>query len=121
MYSDVKLHINGEWCDGTGGRSEPIINPATGKPLARLAHAALADLDQALHAADKGFKTWRKVSAFDRYKLAHAHLVGALRRFATALGGHSQQRLNQAGADAQAAAGEIARARDALDAVLTKK
>ena len=69
MYSDVKLHINGEWCDGTGGRSEPIINPATGKVLARLAHAAPADLDQALHAADKGFKAWRKVSAFDRYKL----------------------------------------------------
>jgi succinate-semialdehyde dehydrogenase/glutarate-semialdehyde dehydrogenase len=69
MYSDVKLHINGEWCDGTGGRSEPIINPATGKVLARLAHAAPADLDQALHAADKGFKVWRKVSAFDRYKL----------------------------------------------------
>jgi succinate-semialdehyde dehydrogenase/glutarate-semialdehyde dehydrogenase len=69
MYSDVKLHINGEWCDGTGGRSEPIVNPATGKPLARLAHAAAADLDQALHAADKGFKAWRKVSAFDRYKL----------------------------------------------------
>jgi len=69
MYSDVKLFINGEWCDGTGGRSEPIINPATGKVLARLAHAAPADLDQALHAADKGFKTWRKVSAFERYKL----------------------------------------------------
>jgi succinate-semialdehyde dehydrogenase/glutarate-semialdehyde dehydrogenase len=69
MYSDVKLHINGEWCDGTGGRSEPIINPATGKVLARLAHAAPADLDQALHAADKGFKAWRKVSAFERYKL----------------------------------------------------
>jgi succinate-semialdehyde dehydrogenase/glutarate-semialdehyde dehydrogenase len=69
MYSDVKLHINGEWCDGTGGRSEPIINPATGKVLARLAHASSADLDQALHAADKGFRAWRKVSAFDRYKL----------------------------------------------------
>jgi succinate-semialdehyde dehydrogenase/glutarate-semialdehyde dehydrogenase len=69
MYSDVQLHINGEWCNGTGGRSEPIINPATGQVLARLAHAAPADLDQALHAADKGFKAWRKVSAFDRYKL----------------------------------------------------
>ena len=69
MYSDVKLLINGEWCDGTDGKSEPIINPATGQVLARLAHAGRADLDQALHAADKGFKVWRKVSGFDRYKL----------------------------------------------------
>ena len=69
MYSDVKLFINGEWCDGATGRSEPVINPATGKVLARVAHAAPADLDQALHAADKGFRAWRKVSAFDRYKL----------------------------------------------------
>ena len=69
MYSDVKLHINGEWCDGSAGKSEPIVNPATGQVLARLAHAGPADLEQALHAADKGFKVWRKVSAFERYKL----------------------------------------------------
>ncbi len=69
MYSDVKLYINGEWCDGSAGKSEPIINPATGQVLARLAHAGTADLDQALHAADKGFKLWRKVSAYDRSKL----------------------------------------------------
>jgi succinate-semialdehyde dehydrogenase / glutarate-semialdehyde dehydrogenase len=69
MYSDVKLFINGEWSDGSSGKSEPIINPATGKALARLAHAGPADLDEALHAADKGFKIWRKVSAFDRSKL----------------------------------------------------
>jgi succinate-semialdehyde dehydrogenase/glutarate-semialdehyde dehydrogenase len=69
MYSDVKLFINGEWSDGSSGKSEPIINPATGKPIARLAHAGPADLDAALHAADKGFKAWRKVSAFERSKL----------------------------------------------------
>ena len=69
MYSDVKLYIDGEWCTGAAGKSEPVINPATGQVLARLAHAGTQDLDQALHAADKGFKAWRKVSAFDRYKL----------------------------------------------------
>ena len=69
MYSDVQLYINGEWCNGAAGQSEPIVNPATGQVLARLAHAAPQDLDQALAAADKGFKTWRKVSAFERSKL----------------------------------------------------
>lgn len=69
MYSDVKLFINGGWCDGASGRSEPIMNPATGQPLARLAHADRADLDRALASADAGFKAWRKVSAFERYKV----------------------------------------------------
>ena len=69
MYSDVSLFIDGEWTAGTSGKSEPIINPATGKTLARLAHASTADLDRALAAADKGFKQWRAVSAFERYKV----------------------------------------------------
>lgn len=69
MYPDIKLFIDGEWTEGTSGKSEAIVNPATGKVLARLAHAGAQDLDQALHAVDKGFKTWRRVSAFDRSKL----------------------------------------------------
>ena len=69
MYSDVSLFIDGQWCQGASGKTEPILNPATGKEIARLAHADRADLDRALAAADKGFKQWRAVSAFDRYKL----------------------------------------------------
>jgi succinate-semialdehyde dehydrogenase/glutarate-semialdehyde dehydrogenase len=69
MYSDVKLFINGEWSEGSEGKSEPIFNPATGQAIGRLAHASRADLDHALAAAQKGFDTWRKVSAFERYKL----------------------------------------------------
>jgi hypothetical protein len=55
---------------------------------------------------------------FRRYVLAHRHLVAALRRFATLLGGHDERALNGEADAAQAAAGEIARARDALDAKL---
>jgi len=69
MYSDVSLFIDGEWTAGTSGKSEPIINPATGKVLARLAHAGKDDLDRALAAADKGFKQWKAVSPYDRYKI----------------------------------------------------
>ena len=43
MYTDVQLLINGEWCDGAEGKSEPIVNPATGQVLARLAHASPSD------------------------------------------------------------------------------
>ncbi|MDW5441908.1 NAD-dependent succinate-semialdehyde dehydrogenase [Polaromonas sp. SM01] len=69
MYANVQLFINGAWCDGASGKSEAILDPATGQTLARLAHADRSDLDRALAAADAGFRTWRQVSAFDRYKI----------------------------------------------------
>jgi succinate-semialdehyde dehydrogenase/glutarate-semialdehyde dehydrogenase len=69
MYSDVLLFIDGQWTKAAGGRSIPVVNPATGEPIGTVAHADKADLDRALEAADKGFRTWRKVSAFDRSKI----------------------------------------------------
>jgi succinate-semialdehyde dehydrogenase/glutarate-semialdehyde dehydrogenase len=66
MYSDLKLYIDGEWLGGKGRKSEDVINPATGKVLAQLPHASKADLDAALAAADKGFKVWKAMSAYDR-------------------------------------------------------
>jgi succinate-semialdehyde dehydrogenase/glutarate-semialdehyde dehydrogenase len=69
MYSDVSLHIDGAWVKGATGLTIPVLNPATEEQIGTVAHADKADLDRALAAADKGFKAWRKVSAFDRYKL----------------------------------------------------
>ena len=68
MYTDVSLFIDGQWCAGAGGKSEPIVNPATGQAMARLAHADRSDLDRALAAADRGFRQWKAVSAFERSK-----------------------------------------------------
>jgi len=69
MYSDVLLFIDGQWTKAAGGGSIPVVNPATGEPIGTVAHADRSDLDRALEAADKGFRTWRKVSAFDRSKI----------------------------------------------------
>jgi succinate-semialdehyde dehydrogenase/glutarate-semialdehyde dehydrogenase len=69
MYSDLKLYIDGQWLNGEGRKSEDVVNPATGKVLAKLPHASKADLDAALAAADKGFKVWRATSAYDRSKI----------------------------------------------------
>src|SRR6187399_1681275 len=68
-YSDVSLMIDGAWTKGAKGRTIPVINPATEEVIGQVAHAEKADLDRALEAADKAFKTWRKVSPFDRYKI----------------------------------------------------
>jgi succinate-semialdehyde dehydrogenase/glutarate-semialdehyde dehydrogenase len=69
MFPDVKLHIAGEWRAGSAGQTLPILNPATGETLSQLAVATRQDLDEALEAADRGFKAWRKVSAFERSKV----------------------------------------------------
>jgi len=69
MYNDVLLHIDGQWRPATGGRTIPVLNPATEEQIGTVPHASEADLDEALEAAKRGFATWKKVSAFDRSKL----------------------------------------------------
>ncbi|HXW20089.1 MAG TPA: NAD-dependent succinate-semialdehyde dehydrogenase [Roseiarcus sp.] len=67
-YADVSLFIDGSW----GKASRPpidVLNPATGDKIGSVEHARPADLDKALAAADRAFKTWSKVSAFERYKI----------------------------------------------------
>jgi len=78
MYPDVQLHIAGSWRDGAGGETLPVLNPATGEALGRVAVAGRADLDRALAAAERGFAAWRAVSAFERGKVLRR--AGALMR-----------------------------------------
>ncbi len=68
-YPEISLHIDGAWVKGARGKSEPVLNPATGEAIDAVPHADQADLDRALAAAAKGFAQWRKVSAHERYKL----------------------------------------------------
>jgi succinate-semialdehyde dehydrogenase / glutarate-semialdehyde dehydrogenase len=69
MYPNTQLYINGAWTHSLAGRTQPVINPATGNPIGTVAYAERADLDRALEAADAGFKAWRKISAFERSKI----------------------------------------------------
>ena len=67
-YPQVRLLIGGQWTEGTSGKSQDILNPATGLSIGKVPHASTADLDAALDAAQKGFDIWRRTSPFDRYK-----------------------------------------------------
>ena len=69
MYTDVSLLIDGSWRPAVSGKTMAVLNPATGDAIGSVAHAEKSDLDLALSAAQKGFELWRKVSAFDRYKV----------------------------------------------------
>ncbi|MDH4061251.1 MAG: aldehyde dehydrogenase family protein, partial [Aquincola sp.] len=65
-YPSTQLLIDGQWCDAADGRTLPVVNPASGAEIGRVAHAGRADLDRALAAAQKGFATWRAMPAIER-------------------------------------------------------
>lgn len=69
QYPHVQLFIDGEWRDSRDGKTLDVVNPATGENLGKLARAGIADLDDALAATARGFKTWSATPAFERYKI----------------------------------------------------
>ena len=81
-YPNTQLFIAGKWQDAADGRSLAVFNPSTGKEIGRVAHAAKADLDLALAAAQKGFETWRNTPAFERGKIMRK-AAGLMRERAT--------------------------------------
>lgn len=83
MYEKLEMLIDGEWCAGSDGTSEPVINPANEETLGALPHASRSDLDRALAAAQRAFLSWSATSAFDR--------SGILRKAATLMRERSDQ------------------------------
>ena len=63
---DQHLFIAGEWRPASSGRTFEVVNPATDEVIGQAAHAAIADLDEALEAARKGFGVWRRTSPLER-------------------------------------------------------
>ena len=68
-YPHVQLYIDGHWREGADARKLPVRNPATGEVMGELACAETSDLEEVAQAANRGFDVWRKISAFDRYKM----------------------------------------------------
>ena len=63
-YPDLHLYIDGQWRQTAD--SIPVLDPATEDEIGRLPQAAQSDLDDALEAAEKGFRTWRKTPPAER-------------------------------------------------------
>ncbi|MET3514848.1 succinate-semialdehyde dehydrogenase/glutarate-semialdehyde dehydrogenase [Pseudacidovorax sp. 1753] len=68
-YPNTQLLIANEWVDAASGKTLDVINPATGQPIGKVAHAGKEDLDRALAAAQKGFEAWRFMPAHERAAL----------------------------------------------------
>lgn len=68
-YPDLCLYINGEW--RKTANDLPVLDPATEEEIGRLPHADKSDLDDAVAAAEKGFKTWRQVAPAERARVLY--------------------------------------------------
>ncbi len=60
------LYVDGEWRGHQGRHMQDVLDPATGAVHAALPLAGEADLEDALGAADAGFRSWRHVAAEER-------------------------------------------------------
>ena len=65
-YPDLKLYVAGEWRQAGG---QPVINPADQSVLGTVPHATRADLDDALAAAEQGFKVWSRTAPAKRAEI----------------------------------------------------
>lgn len=68
-YPNTQLFLDGRWCDSADGRTLPVINPATGLEIGRVACAGRPDLDRAIAATVAGFAVWRDTPAAERSRI----------------------------------------------------
>lgn len=61
-----KLYINGKLVDAEGNKKSDVVCPATGEVIAQIAEAGVSDAENALIAAQNGFKYWSKLSLAER-------------------------------------------------------
>src|SRR5262245_30883070 len=69
--------IGGTCVDSIEGRTDAVIDPATGEPMAEVASSDAADVDRAVDAAAAAFDDWAAAAPSAR--------AGALLRFADAI------------------------------------
>jgi acyl-CoA reductase-like NAD-dependent aldehyde dehydrogenase len=70
MLGKKQLLIGGAWHDAAGGKTMPVINPATEEIIAEVASASPTDVDAAVAAARAALGgPWSKLSARERGRL----------------------------------------------------
>src|SRR5690625_4479943 len=64
----LQMYINGEWRDSSNGQTIDVKNPANGEVIATIPNATAADVDAAVLAAEKAFRSdsWRAVKPYER-------------------------------------------------------
>jgi succinate-semialdehyde dehydrogenase / glutarate-semialdehyde dehydrogenase len=68
-YGALQLFVDGRWLDAGDRVTEDVINPATGEAIAALPHAGRDDIEAAARAAERTFRPWKALPAYDRAKI----------------------------------------------------
>lgn len=71
-YTQLALHIDGEWLSRASGGLCAVRNPADANTIGELPLAGEAELRRALDAAQRGFLVWRRTSAWRRSQILRA-------------------------------------------------
>lgn len=61
--------INGEFADGKGQRSAPVMNPATGEELKRVSLATMSEAERAIASARNAWPAWRDLPPLKRARI----------------------------------------------------
>ncbi|QMW21964.1 aldehyde dehydrogenase family protein [Sandaracinobacteroides saxicola] len=83
MREKLQFYIDGAWVDPAGGvNALDVINPATEKPMGRIAMGSAADADRAVRAAAAAFPAFSATSVKDRLDLLGAIASEYQKRYA---------------------------------------
>jgi len=66
MRERLQHYIDGKWVDSEGGVRREVINPATEEAVSAITIGTKADVDKAVAAARRAFKTWSKTTREER-------------------------------------------------------
>jgi betaine-aldehyde dehydrogenase len=81
--STLRNFIDGASVDSADGRTEPVLNPATGEEIAQAPLSSAADVDQAVRVARRSFDEWSNMTPGERSL--------ALLRIADSIDAHAEE------------------------------
>jgi aldehyde dehydrogenase (NAD+) len=81
MREYLKFYIDGKWVEPTELKTLDVINPATEAVCGKIALGNAADVDKAVKAAKKAFKTWSQTSREERLDVLGRILAEYQKRF----------------------------------------
>ena len=66
VENDWKMLVGGQLVDADGGATLEVVDPASGRVVAKIPSGSVDDVDLAVHAAEAAFPSWSRTSAADR-------------------------------------------------------
>ena len=81
MREYVKFYIDGQWVDPVELKTLDVINPANEGVCGKIALGSAKDVDKAVAAAKKAFKTWSQTTREERLDVLNRILAEYQKRF----------------------------------------